>query len=173
MNDAQTTFVQMLPEIRRFCWRVFEGRRGAAENVAEAIALAWEGFLPCHAAGKPVTAKNLAWYACKRVRSGRRLASPPGRSVTGTHARQRGIVQVDLDDYFDRRATPAEMAAFRIDVPAFLESLSSALRRTAEALIEAGQDTRGVDIARELGISPGRLSQRRRELLELWHAFTA
>lgn len=176
MNDAQTTFVSMLPEIERLCWSVFKGRRGARENVAEAIGLAWKGFLACHAAGKQVTAGNLAWYATRQVRDGRRLATPPGRSVTGTHARRRGIVQDQsrpLDEYFGRQATPVEVVALRIDVPQFLEWLSPVMRRTAEALIGAGPDTLGKDIALRLGITPGRLSQRRRELIELWHEFTA
>ena len=68
----------------------------------------------------------------------------------------------------DRQATPADIAAARIDVSAWLESLPPRSRRLAERLA-LGESTS--DAARQLGVSRSRVSQLRRELHRAWQAF--
>ena len=68
----------------------------------------------------------------------------------------------------DRNATPADLAASRIDFPAWLATLSRRNRRIALRLADG--DAAG-SVARRFGISPGRISQLRRELAEAWQAF--
>ena len=68
----------------------------------------------------------------------------------------------------DRNATPAELAASRIDFPAWLATLSRRNRRIALRLADG--DAAGA-VAQRFGISPGRISQLRRELAETWQAF--
>ena len=61
-----------------------------------------------------------------------------------------------------------EQVAFRVDFPNWLASLSERDRRVVEQLI-LGERTR--DVARRFGISPGRVSQLRREFHLAWLAF--
>lgn len=71
-----------------------------------------------------------------------------------------------------RAARPDDIVAFRMDVPAWLRSLSSPLSRTAEAIVQRGPWARLRDVARKLSISSARLSQLRAELLASWVNFT-
>ena len=64
----------------------------------------------------------------------------------------------------DRHATPADLAASRIDFPAWLATLSRRDRRIALRLADG--DAAG-SVAQQFGISQGRISQLRRELHKL------
>ncbi len=68
----------------------------------------------------------------------------------------------------DRRATPADTAAARIDVAAWLRSLSNRSRRIATTLA-MGESTGGV--ARQFNLSSARVSQLREELKTSWESF--
>ena len=67
-----------------------------------------------------------------------------------------------------RSGTPAELAASRIDFADWLERLPKRNRRLATKLA-AGESTS--DVSRKFRITPGRVSQLRRELAESWRAF--
>lgn len=68
----------------------------------------------------------------------------------------------------DGSATPADLAASRIDYPAWLLTLSPRDRKVAETL-SRGETTGRV--ARMFRISSGRVSRLRRELREAWQRF--
>lgn len=68
----------------------------------------------------------------------------------------------------DRSATPAEIAIARLDFAAWLESLAPQKRAMAERLA-TGEST--LEAARHFEISPGRISQVRRELEADWQCF--
>jgi hypothetical protein len=68
----------------------------------------------------------------------------------------------------DKRFTPADVAALRIDFNAWLASLSERNRQVAEKLA-TGETTSAV--ARLFGVSPARVSQLRRELQKAWFMF--
>ena len=68
----------------------------------------------------------------------------------------------------DRHAGPAEIAASRLDVAAWLRSLPRRDRRVAETL-SLGNTTS--EAARRFGVSRARVSQLRRELQASWTAF--
>ena len=78
------------------------------------------------------------------------------------------------EGYFDtiRQSLPEspvpDQVAFRIDFPAWLATLTERDREAALQLVD-GERTR--DVAREIGVSKGRVSQIRRELQEGWHRF--
>ena len=65
-------------------------------------------------------------------------------------------------------STPADLAAFRIDFPDWLGTLSGRDRRIVEDLA-FGERTG--DVAVKYGVSPSRISQMRRQLQEGWEAF--
>jgi hypothetical protein len=68
----------------------------------------------------------------------------------------------------DKRATPAEVAACRIDFAEWLHRLTARLRKIALALA-SGETTKGV--AEQFGLSPARISQLREWLKKSWEAF--
>jgi len=68
----------------------------------------------------------------------------------------------------DKRATPADVAAWRIDFAEWLRRLTIRLRRIALALA-AGETTTAA--ARMFGVSPARISQIRELLRRSWDAF--
>ena len=68
----------------------------------------------------------------------------------------------------DKRATPADTAACRLDFAAWLVRLPERHRRVAE-LLAASETTTAV--ARHVGLTPARISQIRRELHDAWRTF--
>jgi FixJ family two-component response regulator len=68
----------------------------------------------------------------------------------------------------DRHATPADVAATRIDFADWLQTLSRRYRRIAETLA-TGEGTGTV--ARRFRLSPSRISQLRHEYYESWKRF--
>ena len=68
----------------------------------------------------------------------------------------------------DKTAGPAEIAATRIDFDEWLGRLSTRKREIAETL--ALGETTG-KTARRFAMSPGRVSQLRRELMDSWQTF--
>ena len=182
----QTTFLQMLPVIRRYARVAFRGlpaqRRDDAvsEVVANCCAavhrLAERGRL--HDAHPTV----LARFAICHVRSGREVGESMNvRDVSSRYAQQRKRFSVESLDRFDladdawrqiivedQRAGPAETAAMRIDFSDWLKSLKPRMRRIAKFLA-TGETTKNA--ARKFGVSHGRVSQLRRELQQAWLAF--
>ena len=65
---------------------------------------------------------------------------------------------------------PADLAALRVDYPEFVATLTDRQQRLLAAFL-AGHTTS--QIARRLGVTGGYISQVRRRIVELWHAFTA
>jgi uncharacterized protein (DUF433 family) len=103
------------------------------------------------------------------------------RDVLSPQAHAAGEITVERLDEFDheqgdlraaliedRRATPADTAAARIDVAAWLRSLSHRSRRIAMTLA-MGETTS--DVARQFKVSPARISQMREELKTSWESF--
>jgi hypothetical protein len=123
----------------------------------------------------------LAGYAIKRVGSGLRTGTPRNLyDLTSRYSQLRSGLRVESLDVSStdrewqqlivdsRRATPADVAALRIDLRCWLATLS--VRDRAIALMLAvGESTSHV--ARTVGLSPGRVSQLRQELFEAWQRF--
>ena len=68
----------------------------------------------------------------------------------------------------DKRSTPAEIAACRLDFQAWLRRLDRRRRAVAKRLA-AGESTG--EVACHFGVSTGRISQFRTELRDSWQAF--
>jgi hypothetical protein len=124
----------------------------------------------------------LARFAVAQYHDGRRVGSKLNcQDVLSPYARRKKGIHVEsLHGYNriehswrdrlveDRRAGPAETAAARIDFADWLASLTRRDRMIAEALSD-GSATK--DVARQFRISPGRISQKRRQFLESWQRF--
>jgi hypothetical protein len=175
-------FLAMLPAIReqaRLAFRAYSPE-AKEELIAEVVANAFCAYERLVARGKQDVAHPtpLAWYAIKQVRSGRRVGGRlSGRDIMSPANHRVTVEQLDQFDQQDgewrealvedKHAGPADTAAARIDVAAWLRSLGRKNGRIAK-LLASGEGTGAV--ARKFGLSPGRISQLRTELQQSWLA---
>ena len=183
----QSGFLRLLPAIQRDVQIAFRRLPGEAreEAVQEALCSACLAYARLARQGRPqaATASSLARYAVAQYWAGRRVgASLNRRDATSAYCHRQMGVQVQSLSFQDQprgewrellvedhRVTPADLAASRIDYPAFLASLGTFRRRIAETLA-TGETTQRV--ARLFGLSEGRISQLRREFKDAWEAFS-
>ncbi len=179
-------FLSLLPAIReqaRFAFRNEKPER-RQELTAEVIANCWAAFVRLVERGllDVVYPTPLAGYAIKQVRDGRRVGAKLNvLDVSSEYAQRLKRFTVErLDRYNeeegqwqeavieDRHAGPAETAAARIDIADWFDRLPKRKRRIAVTLA-TGETTKRT--ARKFGVSPGRISQTRRELQTAWQDF--
>ena len=172
----------MLPLIRRQACRAFRelDTESREDLIQEVTANAYCCFvrLVRHGKASLAYATPLADFAIRQAIAGRRVGckssvldvtSPFGRSSRGIHVErldEQGSLRAALVE--DRRASPADTAAARIDVAAWFHKMSESHRRIAKALA-IGESTSNV--AREFGLSSARVSQIRGILKASWAAF--
>jgi hypothetical protein len=184
--DWHNTFLLMLPQIEdhaRFRFRHLKGERyeDAVQEVVCNSLVAYASLVE-QGRAEAATWSSLAKYAVAQVRSGRRVGSSLNiKDVSSSYCQQRKHVRMESlhqwdpqDEEWreilveDRTATPADLAACRIDFPAWLDTLSDRDQKIALKLSE-GEKTN--QVARLFRISAARVSQLRRELCEAWRAF--
>ena len=176
----------MLPKITDQASFWFRHLKGDTrdEMVQEVIATACVAYARLSEQGRTgeATWSSLAHYAIRQVRQGRQVGTKLNvRDIGSRYCQQRKRVIVQSISRWndheqewremvveDRHATPADLAAFRIDFQNFLRSLSRRNRRLALQLAK-GHATGW--IARKFQISAGRVSQLRRELFAAWQEF--
>jgi hypothetical protein len=180
-------FLAMYPIIVR-CLRVaFRHLRTEAreEAIAEGLANACASYHRLVKQGRTERAfpTVLARFAAAQVIDGRLVGSGQStRDVLSRRAQTKKLFQVQRLDRFDDDTdcwyeavvedthTPVfDQVCFRIDFPAWLDRLSHRNRRIAESLA-LGNSTQTV--ARRFRMSPGRISQLRREFYLSWREFT-
>jgi hypothetical protein len=192
-HDSKTTqptwhakFMEMLPSIRRTAQIAFrkvcpELRQ---ELIQEVIANSLLAFARLAKLGREDLAfpTPLARYAVAQARVGRRVGSRLRiRDVLSGYAQHQKGFHVERLDQFDekencwqeivvedKRATPAEIAACRIDFAEWIGRLPHRQRKIA-LLLAAGETTKGA--AMQFAVTPARISQLRREFRASWFAF--
>jgi len=176
----------MLPVIlahARYAFRLLTPE-AKAEAVQEVICNALSAFVRLVELHKTELAYPtvLALYGIRQTRDHRKVGSKLNvRDVMSPHCQaKKGIVVERLDQYdkdeecwreilvADRTCTPAELAASRIDVPAWLATLTPRDRKIAMQL-GSGENTGTA--AKKFNMSAGRVSQRRREMAQSWSEF--
>ena len=178
-------FLNMLPSIKaqlRFAFRELDPEE-RAEAMAEAIANATIVYARLHQLGKIDVAypSALARYAVAHYRTGRRTGARLNiHDIMSRYAQRRRGIHIERLDRFDaeegwkevfvedRASTPAELAASRIDFADWLGRLPAKRRRIATTLA-AGETT--LRAARKFRLTPGRISQLRREFRQNWNSF--
>lgn len=179
-------FLALLPDIRRqvrFAFRRLAPER-REDAVQEAIANALVAYVRLFELGKTdvAYATPLAKYAVKQVCDGRQVGCQlNSHDVLSPYAqRKQGfsvarLLRADESEgtwkeilVEDSRCTPAELAASRLDFDAWLRQLPRHKRRIASTLA-AGETTS--EAAKKFGVTPGRVSQVRRELAASWNDF--
>jgi hypothetical protein len=155
------------------------------EYVAEMIALTWKWHLRLADRGKDSTRfpTALAIFAARAVRSGRKLAGMDrAKDVLSPSAQRRhGFLVSALPEvstlwdnplsealHDNTQTPPDEQCAFRIDFPAWRATHAERDRRLLDDLM-LGERT--LDVAGKYGLSPGRVSQLRREFLLGWRRY--
>jgi hypothetical protein len=184
-NLPASMFLTLLPLIRREARLAFRLVRPdlREELMAEVVANSYCAYIRLADRGKldAAYATPLAQFAIRQVRSGRRVGTRlNANDITSRYARLTNDFIVErLDQHDDeghwkealvedRHAGPAETAAARIDLAAWLRSLPHRRRRIALTLA-SGETTKVA--AREFNLSATRISQIRNELEESWGAF--
>jgi hypothetical protein len=179
-------FIALLPDVYRqirFALRHMECER-REEAMQEALANALVAYVRLHELGKTdvAYATPLANYAVRQVCSGRQVACPLNMyDVLSPYAQRRQgftVSRLQRPDESegtwkeilveDPSCTPAELAASRIDFEAWLRRLPRRKRRIASTLA-TGTTTK--ETAKRLKLTPGRVSQLRRELAASWSEF--
>lgn len=166
-HELRAELVQAVKRRAKVTLRCKPNRR---ELVQDAITLAWEAD---RTAPLQATDNSLAYYACKRALYGRQFRQSI-RSIDGPNPRKHpkparsdsntGLIPSGKKD------DPAEVAAVRLDFGGFLATLTER-EKDFLLLFLHGESTS--DIARGMDVSLGRVSQIRRELVELWMIYTA
>lgn len=178
-------FLQLLPLIRRIARYAFRGMScdEREEAMQEVVANCFVMYARLFERGKEAVAyaSPLARYGIAQYRAGRRVGSTLNRGdLTSAYCQRHN--EVVLESLFrqdevghweelvvqDKRSTPADVAAIRLDFRAWLRRLGSR-KRNAARLLASGAATG--EAAKRLRITPARVSQLRRELSEDWAAF--
>jgi len=171
-----------------------------AERVAETVALAWKWLVRLHEKGKDVDQFPMVfiYLVARAVKSGRRLCgqekardamSPLAQqrhnfvveslpsstpcSYDNLYARPHGQQRQDAfeERLCDNTVTPVpDQAQFRIDFPAWLQTLTGRERRLIHAM---ARNERTTDLSKEFELSQGRISQLRKEFHQGWTRFIA
>ena len=188
LAQLHARFLLILPRIElhgRVVFRAVKCPHAKEEAIAEMLALCWLWFVRLHRQGKdPMQFPSaLATYAARAVRSGRRLCGQErSKDVLSPLAQQRhGLLVSRLPQASTLNGTPVEEAlqdntqtpvpeqvSFRMDFPAWLCSRTDRDRRVIEDLM-LGERT--LDVAQRHGLSPGRISQLRRDFMQDWQRF--
>ena len=196
-----TFITQVLPRVEahgRIYFRHVKCPDRKEELLAEMCGLAWKWFVGLVQKDKNVLdfVSALANYAARAVNSGRRVCgherkkevlSPVARRLHGfvvealpqatstshecLYASPHGQALLDAfeERLHDNTITPPpDQAAFRIDFPAWRLTHSERDRRLIDTLMLGG---RTKDVSRLFGLSPGRISQKRRQFLQDWTRF--
>lgn len=179
-------FLALLPRVRRYAHFAFRHLAPEAkqEAVQSAVTSALAAYVRLVQLGKAdiAYAAPLALYAIRQHRGGRRLGSSLNiRDVSSPYAQKmKGFALQRLDKFDpdeqcskevlieDKTVSPAELAASRIDVRAWMATLNRRDRQIAEYLARAN---RTGETARKFGVSEGRVSQLRGELRDSWRRF--
>jgi hypothetical protein len=176
-------FLLILPKIHRQVAVFFRGASSDVkeEMIAAVTANALVAYLRLIEQGRAeqVFPSALARYGILQVLAGRSVGGRwrIGETLSPTARRQKGFTVESLDHFDpdedawreiaveDKRASPAEVAAIRIDFGDWLRRLPARVRDIA-AMLAGGESTS--DAARRFGISAARVSQLRTWLRDHW-----
>jgi hypothetical protein len=180
-------FLLLLPRLRRaanFRFRTLNpSRRQDLVNEVIGTCFTFYARLVEKRQEKRSRVSTLVKFAAAQLFQGRQVGNRlSARDVSSIYCQRRHGIQLERLDQYDeaegtwkevliedrRHGDPAGVAAARIDVGEWLASMSSLRRKIAQCLA-SGAST--AEVAERFALSPGRISQIRRELRESWQAF--
>jgi hypothetical protein len=177
IDRLQAMFVRCLPYMQKAARVAFQHLDSdkREEAVANTLALAWKAWHRLNQRGLAHAAllKPIVAFSVRQTKAGRRPDSakkprdPLSLRIYGTVT----FESSDLIDGLVGKETPIpDAVSFRMDVPAFLATLSDRNRRMAMDLAENRSTT---EVAEKYGVSAGRVSQFRREFKTAFDEFFA
>jgi hypothetical protein len=200
-DPLHLVFLALLPRLQAHAYICFGHIKCPARKedaVQEMLGLAWTWLVRLNARGKDVCRfpGTFTVLVARAVRSGRRVCGQEkARDVLSPLARQRHHFKVESlptsirtprdhlyssplgqerqdafeDRLRDNTVTPVpDQVQFRIDFPAWLKTLTARERRIIKAM---ARNERTKDLSKTFEVSPGRISQMRREFCEGWKRF--
>lgn len=153
------------------------------ERIQDVLALGWKYWVRLDARGKnpEEVAGALGAFTSRQVSAGRRLMSGTQPKDVMTErpgkrfyvARLPGREHEELYDALvdNRHVTPAEQAAFNIDVKEWMEQLEKDSPRDAVMVKDLVRGEKTGELAEKYGVSAGRISQRRQEIVKHYDQF--
>ena len=177
LNSLRESFTRQVPNLRRMATSKFirlpaELRQ---ECVANALALTWVFIYRLWKKGRdkePNILRSCLWYACKQTKEGRTPQGCPRKKdvLTRRWVGPTRLPDFDLSEFVARSTPVPDAVSFKVDVPEFLDTLNDRQRRMSLDLA-AGMTT--TEAAEKYELSPGRISQFRREFKDLFDVFFA
>ena len=177
MDQARARFEEQFPELQSKAKAYFDDYRPEAkdEAVANSLFLAWHHFVSLVKKGKAddQLLTSSFYFACRQTRSGRMMRTVKGSKFRELwdHARNTGqaiVCGIDLDAFISERDTIPDIVSFRLDTPAWLDSLTENQRQRA---MELAEGTSTSELAKRWNVSPGAVSLYRRQLNESYQRF--
>jgi hypothetical protein len=171
VQDVFTKQIPKLESIARFYFRKFPPDL-REESIHNSLTLAWKYFLNLFHKGRaeePGILNACLRYSVKQTREGRMLGKHVHTDVFDL--RRSGKVsfqESNLEDFVGNRTPIAEQVSFRIDVPAFLDTLTN--RQRAMALDLAMGVSTG-KVAQKHHVTPGAVSQFRTRFKKLYDGY--
>jgi hypothetical protein len=200
-DPQHARFLALLPRIERHAHIYFRDIKcpdRKEDLISETLGLCWAWYRRLAARGRDPGqfVSALASFACRAIRCGRRVAGQESANdVLSEHARAKhgftlsslpsavrtchedlygDVTSQRQQDIFEERlrenaVTPIpDQVQFKIDFGAWLATLTPCERRLIRAMAD---NERTKDIARQFGVSPGRISQLRREFKQDWQRY--
>jgi hypothetical protein len=177
MAQARDRFTERYLELHNKALTYFEHYPPEAkdEAIANAFYLTWYNFrsLVKRRKATDTTLTTTFWFSCRQTRAGRVMKTDKHSHTRELydHANRIGAPlqsYFHFDAYISKRASVPDIVSFRIDTPAWLDSLSPELRKRA---IELAQGTSAVILAKLWKMSQAYVSMLRRQLSESYQAF--
>jgi hypothetical protein len=173
MDQARARFEERFRELQNKARAYFRDYTPEArdEAVSNSLYLTWHNFMPLVECGKADDAllTSTFYYSCRATRSGRVM-----RAVKHSKFRElwshmeRDMRGLDLDSFVHERNSVPDIVSFRLDTPAWLDSLTPAQRERALVL---GQGTDTKEVARMFNVSAPAVSQWRKTLEASYRQF--
>jgi hypothetical protein len=176
----QAAFLGMLPGIQSRLISAFKDLDPASkeEALAEGIAHCVVAYRRLHGRRQHMVAteSTMAWYASRQVKRGRpAVGRMNAREPLSRYAQIGNHIQTDRlpNDWIDtlledRRTSIADRVALKIDIGAWLATLTQVMARIAKDLAYGFSTS---EVAARYGVTASRISQLRRRLEESWFAF--
>jgi hypothetical protein len=177
MESARARFEERFPELQSKAKDYFDDSWPEAkdEAVANSLFLTWHHFVSLVKRGKADDAllTSAFYYSCRQTRSGRMMKTVKASKFRDLfdHERRHGhaiVCGINLDAFVSPRDTIPDVVSFRIDTPAWLDSLTEHQRQRAMELAE-GTSTK--ELAQRWRVSAAAVSLYRRQLNESYERF--
>ena len=188
LDALHARFLALVPRIElhaRISFRHVKCPDKQADAIAETLAIAWQWYVRLVERGKDPAefVTTFASLAARHVKAGRKVCGQENsRDALSPLAQQRhGFTVSPLpagsslngnifdQALHDNTRTPVdEQVCFRLDFPSWRRTRTDRDRRVIDHLM-VGERT--LDVSQRYGLSPGRISQMRREFRQDWMRF--